>query len=198
MRRAFSQVTDVAILEEWLTAASVGRLATIDEQGYPVIKPVNYVYADGRVYFHSATEGEKLDDIRRDDRVGFQTERVFAVTPAPGRGCQGHCFYQCIIIRGRARILDRPEDAAEKERALRLVIAKYAPGLEAGPLDNVDKTAVVAIKIEEMTGKEDLGQRWSPEQKLKVAKLLYARDGESAVEVIERMGLTRAQVEEET
>ena len=198
MRRGFSRVTDAAVLGEWLRAAPVGRLATVDEQGYPVVKPVNYVYADGRVYFHSAVEGEKLDDIRRDGRVGFQVERVFAVTPAPGRGCQAHCFYQCIIIRGRARILDRPEDAAEKERVLRLLIAKYAPGLEAGPLDNVDKTAVVAIAVEEMTGKEDLGQRWSPEQKLKVARLLFARDGDSALEVIEQMGLTREQMEKET
>jgi uncharacterized protein len=195
MRRGFSQVTDTSVLEEWLRAASVGRLATVDENGYPVVKPVNYVYADSMVYFHSAPDGEKLDDITRDSRVGFQVEHVFGVTPAPARGCQAHCFYQCIIIRGRARILDRPEDAAEKERVLRLIVAKYAPGFEAGPLNDVDKTAVVAITVEEMTGKEDLGQRWSPEHKLKVARLLFARDGESALEVIERMGLTREQVE---
>ena len=194
MRRAFSEVTDLAVLEEWLRAATVGRLATVDEQGYPVVKPVNYVYADSRVYFHSAPEGEKLDDIRRDDRVGFQVERLFTITPAPARGCQAHCFYQCIIIRGRARILDREADAAAKERALRLLIAKYAPGLESGPLDNVDQTVVVEVTVEAMTGKEDLGQRWSPEHRLRVARLLFERDGEAALEVIARMGFTWSDV----
>lgn len=97
MRRLYQQVNDVVTLEKWLDEATVGRLATVDEYGYPVIKPVNYVYAKGKIFFHSAPQGEKLDHIRREARVGFEIDKVFAIIPPIERGCQTHCFYQSII-----------------------------------------------------------------------------------------------------
>lgn len=190
MRRAHQLVDDDETLARWLADAAVGRLATIDEDGYPIIKPVNFAYEDGHVYFHSALEGEKLDDIRRNPMVGFEVDRLFSVTPPPERGCQTHCFYQSVVARGRARILDDTTERGLKEHALRLIVAKYAPKVVDAPLDTVDATAVVEITIEHMTGKEDFGQRWSPELKRAVARLLRERDGDAAAEeAIRRMGL---------
>ena len=40
--------------------------------GYPMIKPLNFAYHDGRIYFHTAQEGEKIDDIR-DSRAGLHS-----------------------------------------------------------------------------------------------------------------------------
>lgn len=196
MRRGYQEVTDHGLLEQWLQQATVGRLATVDEDGYPVIKAVNFVYQDGCIYFHGAPEGEKLDDIARCDRVGFEVDHVIAVTPPPERGCQTHCLYRSVIVRGRARVLDGPEDGAAKVRALEALIAKYAdasPEMEAA---SVRGTAVVAIAVERMTGKEDVGRRWSPEHKRQVARLLVARDGEAAREAIEALGLTWGEVAE--
>lgn len=194
MRRRYQQVEDVATLERWLMEAEVGRLATIDENGYPVVKPVNFVYRDGKVFFHSAAAGEKLDAIRRDARVGFEVDRLYAITQPLQRGCQTHCFYQCIIIRGRARLLDSVEEGPARERALRLLVAKYAPDFVDTPLVDVDQTAVVEITIEQISGKEDFGQKWSLERKLTVARVLLERDPQAAKEVIARMGLTTEQV----
>jgi uncharacterized protein len=190
MRRAFQLVEDRDTLERWLAEAAVGRLATIDEHGYPIVKPVNFVYSEGKIYFHSALSGEKLDDIRRDPRVGFEVERVFAVTPPPERGCQTHCFYESIVVRGQARILDDAMERPAKVEALKSLVAKYAPRVADRPLDTTDQTAVVEIAVEHMTGKEDFGQRWSAETKLAVARLLRERDGAAADETIRRMGVT--------
>jgi nitroimidazol reductase NimA-like FMN-containing flavoprotein (pyridoxamine 5'-phosphate oxidase superfamily) len=190
MRRKYQEVEDRAVLEGWLAEATVGRLATVDEDGYPVVKPVNFAYADGRIYFHSAREGEKLDDIRRDPRVGFEVDRLFALVPALERGCQAHCFYQSLIVRGRARILDGDANRAAHDRALRLLVDKHAPDFAGTPLQDPDQAAVVEIAVERMTGKEDFGQRWSPERKLAVARALLARDGEAAADVVARMGLS--------
>jgi nitroimidazol reductase NimA-like FMN-containing flavoprotein (pyridoxamine 5'-phosphate oxidase superfamily) len=189
MRRAFQLVENRGTLERWLAEAAVGRLATIDEHGYPIIKPVNFVYSDGKIYFHCALTGEKLDDIRRNPKVGFETDRVFAVTPPPERGCQTHCFYESIVARGHARILDNSTERPAKEEALRLLVAKYAPRVADRPLDTTDQTAVVEIAVEHMTGKEDFGQRWSAETKVAVARLLRERDGAAADETIRRMGV---------
>ncbi len=190
MRREYQLVTDRDVLERWLHEAVVGRLATVDEDGYPVIKPVNFVYHDGSIYFHGASAGEKLDGIARSDRVGFEIDHVIAVTPPPERGCQTHCLYRSVIVRGRARVLESPEDLAAKRRALELLIAKYS---EASPVmaeAAVRETAVVEIRVEHMTGKEDVGQRWSPERKRTVARLLRARDGDSSREAVEALGLS--------
>lgn len=190
MRRGHQQVTDPETLARCLREATVGRLATLDEHGYPVVKPVNFVFAEGSIYFHSAAAGEKLDDIRRYDRVGFEVDRVFAVVPPTERGCQTACFYQSVVIRGRARILDGEPDRPLKERALRLLVEKHAPAFVDTPLVTIDQTAVVAIEVESLTGKENFGQRWPRERKLAIARLLWERDGASADETIRLMGLS--------
>ncbi len=190
MRRQYQQVNDPTTLERWLNEAAVGRLATVDEDGFPTVKPVNFVYLDGKLYFHSAREGEKIDDIRRDARVGFEVDRLLAIVPSPERGCQTACLYESIIVRGRARVVDGPGSAALRERVLRELVAKHAPGSADGPLDDSDRAAVVEVTIDRMTGKQEVGQRWSPERRLAVARQLLASDGAAAAEVIGKMGLT--------
>lgn len=189
MRRQYQQVCDAAVLERWLQEAVVGRLATIDAEGYPLITPVSFVHFDGKVYFHSAVEGEKLDNLRRNPRVGFEVDHLIAVTPPAEHGCQTHCLYRSVIVRGTARLLSAAADLELKERALRALVGKYAPGASDMPLRGVEQTAVVEITIEYMTGKEDTGQRWSPERKLAVARLLWERDGAAANEAVEALGL---------
>ena len=190
MRRAHQLVSDEAELARWLTEAPVGRLATIDGAGYPVIIPLNFVYADGRVFFHSATEGAKLDDLRRHPQVGFEIDRLFTIVPPAERGCQTHAFYQSIVIRGRARVLDRVAEREARVHALQLLVQKYAPAVADRPMDTTDQTAVVEIVVDEMTGKEDFGQRMTSEAKLDLARRLLARDGVAGREVIANLGLT--------
>lgn len=189
MRREYQLVTDQDMLERWLHEAVVGRLATVDEDGYPVIKPVNFVYHEGSIYFHGAPVGEKLDDIARCEQVGFEVDHAIAVTPPPERGCQTHCFYRSVIIRGRARVLGAPGDVATKRRALELIIGKYSDASPEMTEAAVQETAVVQVRVEHMTGKEDVGQRWTAERKRAVARLLVARDGAAAREAVEAMGL---------
>jgi len=41
----------------------IGRIATVNQKGFPVIKPVNFLYLEGKIYLHSSTKGEKMDDM---------------------------------------------------------------------------------------------------------------------------------------
>ena len=62
MRRNRQQLTDaesVAILER----NTHGVLAVCGDDGYPYAVPLNHFMMDGRVYFHCAVEGHKLDAI---------------------------------------------------------------------------------------------------------------------------------------
>ena len=129
-----------------------GVLATVDQEGAPYAVPVYYMIVEGRVYFHGLPRGEKLSNIRRDDRVCLTVAEHVGVMDQAESPCDADAAYRCVVVRGRAHLV---EDAAEKRRALEQVIQKYTPLLMGRELTEarVQGTAVVCIQPEEITGK---------------------------------------------
>jgi uncharacterized protein len=60
MRRAAKEVKDWSKIEQFLSHSHVGYLGLVDDEGTYVI-PLNYVWHDGKVYFHGSKEGRKTD-----------------------------------------------------------------------------------------------------------------------------------------
>ncbi|MBE6898965.1 MAG: 5-nitroimidazole antibiotic resistance protein, partial [Ruminococcaceae bacterium] len=56
-QQALPYEESVTILE----SASSGVLAVLGDEGYPYTVPLSYVYREGKLYFHCASEGHKLD-----------------------------------------------------------------------------------------------------------------------------------------
>ena len=70
MRRFRQQLSDdesVGILKK----ATSGTLALLGDNGYPYAVPISYVYAEGKLYLHSALSGHKVDAIRNCDKASF-------------------------------------------------------------------------------------------------------------------------------
>ncbi len=158
MRKANKKITDRDVIIGLLNSCHVGRLATVGRDGRPMIKPLNFAFHEWRVYFHCAREGEKLDDIRRDNRVCFEVDLPIAyVRGAPENPCRAEYLYRSVIAQGRAYIV---EDRAERLLALDRLMAKYQPegGYGAYAEEKLALTCVVRIDIEEISGKEDLGR----------------------------------------
>lgn len=155
MRRSEKEIRNPAVVDTLLRTAPVGRLGTVNSEGYAMIKPLNFVYERGRIYFHTALRGEKIDDIQRDSRVVFELDLPIAYVKGDNNPCGARYRYRSVIIRGRAALL---QDATEKVHALKSLMAKYQP--EGGHGDFLEEklavTGVVRIDIEETTGKEDL------------------------------------------
>ncbi len=158
MRQAKKEIHDAAVMIELLDSCHVGRLATIGGDGYPMIKPLNFAYHGNRIYFHTAREGEKIEHIKRDNRVCFEVDQPVAYVKAKKQPCEAAYLYRSVIIRGRAFLV---ENASEKLFALTCLMKKYQP--EGGYGDYPEKklaiTGVVRIDIGEMKGKEDLGEK---------------------------------------
>ena len=156
MRRSRKEIRDPRVAEGLLRSALVGRLGTVGEDGAPRVKPLNFVWHAGRVYFHSAREGEKIRDILRDGRVCFEVDQVLALVRARTQPCRATCLYRSVILRGRAVLV---EDEAERRAALDALLAKHQPGsdLPGYPPEKLALTAVVRLDAEELVGKEDLG-----------------------------------------
>ena len=64
MRRALQELSR-AESEEILRRGSCGVLALQGDDGYPYTVPLSYCYEGGRIYFHCAKAGYKLDCIAR-------------------------------------------------------------------------------------------------------------------------------------
>lgn len=135
----------VAILEKMTN----GTLALYGDEGYPYAVPVSYVYADGKIYFHSAMKGHKVDAILRNNRVSFCVVEQDDVKPA-----EFTTYFRSVIIFGKAHILT---DEDEKRAALSLLAEKYShgeAGMEAEIAKSFDHLLMIEIDIEHMTGKE--------------------------------------------
>lgn len=156
MRRANKEIKDRSVIEGLLRTCAVGRLATNGKDGYPRVKPLNFAYHDGTIYFHSALEGEKIEDIKRDDRVCFETDLPIAYLKAKKQPCEADYLYRSVIIKGRASLVSDPK---ERATAFQSLLEKYQPGGVLGDYlkEKLAITAIVGIEVEEMTGKEDLG-----------------------------------------
>jgi len=156
MRRSRKEICDPAVLDDLLRRAPVGRLGTVGADGSPRIKPVNFAWHAGRVYFHSAREGEKIHDMAREPRVCFEVDQALAYVRARSQPCEATYLFRSALLRGRASLV---EDAWERQEALAALMAKYQPGVDwpEFPADKLALTAVVRIDPEEVVGKEDLG-----------------------------------------
>lgn len=149
-------MADRAEAEAVLRACAVGHLGTVGPDGRPMVKPLNFAYDRGRIYFHTAREGEKIDHLRADGRVCFEAAQPVAYVRPRAQACEATYLFRSVIARGRAVIV---EDPAEKREALALLMDKYeGPGWPPLADAKVGAVAVVRIDVEELTGKEDLGK----------------------------------------
>lgn len=144
-RQSLSTEECVAILERMPN----GTLALYGDDGYPYAVPVSYVYADGKIYFHSAMQGHKVDAVRRNGNVSFCVVEQDDVKPA-----EFTTYFRSVIVFGKARILT---DEDEKRNALCLLADKYShgeAGMEAEIAKGFNKLLMVEITVEHITGKE--------------------------------------------
>ena len=136
--------------EKILREGSYGVLALSGDSGYSYAVPINYVYADGKIYFHSAITGHKIDAIKNNSKVSFCVVDKHEVVPE-----ELTTYFTNVIAFGKIRLADFD---AEKIRGLELLAKKFSPNL---PKERVDKsiygklnaTAVPVLEIEHLTGK---------------------------------------------
>jgi nitroimidazol reductase NimA-like FMN-containing flavoprotein (pyridoxamine 5'-phosphate oxidase superfamily) len=156
MRRQEREIRNRETITAMLEKSAVGRMATVNKKGIPVIKPVNFVYWDGKIYIHSARKGEKAADIRRGSPVCFEVDDPIAYVAARGPACGASYYYRSIIAKGKAALVNQRD---KKLEILKRIMEKYQPEGGYGEFGGevVNKTAVIEITIQEITAKENLG-----------------------------------------
>lgn len=149
MRRHNQQLTLDECLEI-LEKGTSGVLAVSGDEGYPYAVPLSYAYRDGRLWFHGATVGHKLDAIERCSKVSFCVIDRDDVIPE-----KLTTVYRSVIAFGQAHILD---DERRIAQGARIIGDKYLPcgrdHVENEIAQSMPKLTVIRMDIEHMTGKE--------------------------------------------
>lgn len=149
MRKHDREITDPARMEDVLNRATVCRLAMTDGET-PYIVPLCFGYAENRLYFHCATEGRKIDILRRHPRVCFEVDSDQELIESP-QACGWSMRFRSVIGEGRAALIDDP---VAKRAALDIIMRHYSDRAYTYPDDALDKTLIIRVDIERMTGKQ--------------------------------------------
>lgn len=135
---------------EILGKATAGTLALLGDNGYPYALPISYVYHDNKLYFHSATEGHKIDAIRQCDKASFCVIAQDDVKPELYT-----TFFRSVIVFGKIHIV---EDETERMDAIRLLGRRYnkndEAGLQAEIIKGFSHMSIIKLDIEHLSGKE--------------------------------------------
>jgi hypothetical protein len=152
LRRSDKEVTNREEVEELLSNALVGRLGTC-LNNIPYITPVNFVYDKDKIYFHSAHEGRKIENIKHNQQVCFEIDEFISIIPGMRMPCGSRTKYKSVIVFGDIRVV---VDIDEKTVALNKLIEKYAPEAPRLPQssDVASRTNVLAIDVKEITAKQ--------------------------------------------
>lgn len=130
---------------------TAGVLAVSGDDGYPYAVPLSYVYTDGKIYFHCAKQGHKLDAIARCEKVSFCVIDQDQVVPE-----EFTTYFRSVIAFGKARVLEEP---AEKRAALEALGKRYSPDETPEALakeveGSFKQVTMVEITIDHLSGKE--------------------------------------------
>lgn len=139
------------VCETILQKATSGVLAVLDDAGYPYAVPLSFVYDMGKLYFHSAKEGHKIDAIVHHDLASFAVIDQDEIHPEAYT-----TYFRSVIAFGTVSLV---EDAEEYHNAIVLLARKYHPNDSLEHLEEViakEKARMTIIKLEvtEMSGKE--------------------------------------------
>ena len=138
-------------MDQLLHEETIGYLG-LTRDGKPYVVPLNYAYIDGRILFHCALAGMKLDYIRANPNVCFSVGRQSGEIRRHAGGNPCHVDSASVICYGTARVI---EDLHERQAALNAFNRCFRPDAKEISLEEMENCAVVEIKISEMTGRQE-------------------------------------------
>ena len=147
MRRSKQELSKEECIDI-LTNEPRGVLALIGDFDYPYALPMSHVYVDGKIYFHGAMKGHKMDAIKKFNKVSY------CVIDKGVKNPDGWSYtFKSVIVFGKIRTLT---DRDEKIDRLTHLGDKFFPTHDqtVSEIEKfLDRTAVFEIAIDHMSGK---------------------------------------------
>jgi len=187
------QIKSYEKIKEFLNEEHVGRISSIDKNGFPQIIPMNFVFQNDVVYMHSHVKGEKLDNISKNDKIGFETDRELEFLPSyfedPNNAALADTLYISVVIKGIGVFVT---DREEKAFALNGLMAKYQPEGQYDPIESnmkvLDAVSIIKVIPQTIHGKYKIGQHMNPADRLDLAQKIFKKNSPSSKDTLKIMG----------
>ncbi|MEE3487288.1 MAG: pyridoxamine 5'-phosphate oxidase family protein [Bulleidia sp.] len=149
MRRFKQEISEAECLEV-LKESPRGVLSMFGENGYPYGIPLDFYYdaQDGKIYFHGAKEGNKLDLLQKDNHVCFTVM---------DQGCRKEgdwaLYIRSVVIFGRIEKVEDPDKAFQE--TVKIGRKYYPPeeDMEAYARKYEKALTILCLSIDHMSGK---------------------------------------------
>lgn len=194
IRRTEYRDESLAGLHEVLDAVRYGHLATTDDRGCPVVKPLNFARIGDHLYFHRARPGEMSAQLGRP--ACFVATDALAWVPSsvrhPELACPATTYYRSVVVHGTPEVV---EDPVLKAASLMAFMRRYQPEggyrpitaddpLYRGPIQGV---LVFRLSLENASTKLKVGQNLDHAQRATVFAHLAGRGELRAARAMQRV-----------
>lgn len=117
------EITLKSSMEDIISRCHYCSMAMVDQDNLPYVLPMNFGYADGVVYLHSAPEGKKVDILRNNSHVclAFSTDHELR-HQSEDVACSYSMKYRSVLIYGKVTFITDPD---EKRRVLNIIMKQY-------------------------------------------------------------------------
>jgi uncharacterized protein len=144
-KQLLPEAETVAMLE----SCTSGVLALQGDDDYPYAVPLSFVHDDGKLYFHAAVKGHKMDAIERSAKASFCVIAADDIVPE-----KFTTYFRSAVAFGKVRVVT---DEDEKRHGLVRLAEKYSPDYLDAVGAEIDgdwrRVSVIALDIEHVTGK---------------------------------------------
>jgi len=154
---------------------------------------MNFVFLNDAIYIHSHTKGEKLDNIKRNNKVGFEADRELEFLPSyfedPHNASLADTLYISVVIKGIGSFVTNRE---EKTLALNGLMEKYQPEGQYDPISSdmrvLDAVSIIKITPQTLHGKYKIGQHMNSIDRMDLAQKILKKNSPSCIETLKIMG----------
>lgn len=144
-KQLLSEGDTLAVMER----CTNGVLACLGDEEYPYAVPVSYVYDNGKIYFHSAKSGHKIDAIANNPKVSFAVIDEDTIVSE-----EYTSYFRSVIAFGKARIVE----GDEWTESFKALVEKYSGDqpeeAKMKEINGCTRSHMIAIDVEHITGKE--------------------------------------------
>ncbi|MGL5207486.1 MAG: pyridoxamine 5'-phosphate oxidase family protein [Acidaminococcaceae bacterium] len=144
--RQLLSMEDTAVV---MNRCTNGILACSGDDDYPYAVPLSYVYFNGKIYFHSAKAGHKIDAITKYSKVSFTVIDEDTIVSE-----KYTTYFRSVIVFGKARIVEGDEWL----KAFAALVEKYSGDqpeeAKHKEIAGCMQSYIIAIDVEHITGKE--------------------------------------------
>ncbi len=152
MRRKDKEIKDPKIIQDILKGNTVCRIA-LSDRDEPYIVPMNYGYDGEYIYLHCAPEGQKMDILKKNNRICIEITDSIELKSAE-KACSFSTKYRSVIGFGSVEEISGQTD---KKAGLEVIMQQQTGKRGWSFADkDIKNIAVLKISIDTVSGKESV------------------------------------------